>query len=313
MALHPEIQNFLEKVAELNLPAVQTLTPAQARTQMEQMAAARNTDPTPVAKIEALSASGPHGEIPVRLYRAKEASEPQPLLVYFHGGGHVIGSPDTHDAVARSLCVGAGCAVASVDYRMGPEHKFPAAYDDCVAATQWLAGNANALGLDANRMAVGGDSAGGNLAAVVALAARDAGGPPLCFQLLIYPVTDYRCASGSYDTYAKGYGVLEADTMLWFQGHYLSRVEDQTDWRASPLLAQNKANLPPALVMTAQCDVLHDEGVAYADTLKAAGNEVTHVECAGMIHGFFGLAPMISSAVQAQTTAAEALREAFGQ
>ena len=313
MPLHPEIRGFLEKVAELNLPAIQTLSPAEARAQMEQTAAARNNDPTPVANVEALRATGPHGDIPLRLYRASTSSEPQPLLVYFHGGGHVIGSLDTHDAIARNLCAGAGCAVASVDYRMGPEHKFPAAYDDCVAATRWLADNAGELGFDTNRIAVGGDSAGGNLAAVVALNARDEGGPALCYQLLVYPVTDYRCSSGSYERYATGYGVLEAQTMRWFQGHYLGSEEDQSDWRASPLLTASLSNLPAAMVMTAECDVLHDEGVAYADALKKAGNQATHVECAGMIHGFFGLAPTISSAVQAQATAASALREAFGQ
>lgn len=311
MALHPEIQDFLSKAAALNLPAVHTLSPGQARDQMERLAAARNNDPTPVASTEALTIPGPNGDIPARIYRANDSRQLQPLLVYFHGGGHVIGSLDTHDGVARNLCAGAECAVVSVDYRMGPEHKFPAAFDDCTAATRWLAANAAQLGFDARRIAVGGDSAGGNLAAVVALALRDTKEPELCFQLLVYPVTDYRCASASYEAYATGYGVLEAQTMRWFQGHYLDELIDQSDWRASPLLAETKAGLPPALVITAECDVLHDEGVAYAKALADEGTEVSHVDYAGMIHGFFGLAPMISGAVQAQTSATQALRKAF--
>jgi acetyl esterase len=224
----------------------------------------------------------------------------------------VIGSLDTHDAIARNLCAGAQCTVASVDYRMGPEHRFPAAVDDAVAAAGWLAANAAELGADPERVAVGGDSAGGNLAACVALAARDTAGPRLCYQLLVYPLVDYRCDSASYETYATGYGVLEARTMAWFRDHYLGSAADAEDWRASPLLAENHAGLPPALVITAECDVLHDEGVAYARALAGAGNAVEHIEASGMIHGFFGLAPMISGAVVAQAQAVEALRRAFG-
>ena len=181
MLVAPEIRDFLDKLKEATLAPVQTLAPAQARAQMEAMAAARVSAPTEVAKIESMNARGPRGEIPMRIYRARNASEPQPLLVYYHGGGHVIGSLDTHDSTARSLCAGSTCVVASIDYRMGPEHKFPAAVDDCLAATRWLVENAGTVGIDPKRVAVGGDSAGGNLAAVVALAARDAGDLPICF------------------------------------------------------------------------------------------------------------------------------------
>lgn len=313
MTVHPEIQEFLEKLEAANLPPIASLSPADARAQMEATASARNTNPTQVGKVQDMSATGPHGDIPMRVYWGSTSDEPQPLLVYFHGGGHVIGSLDTHDATARNLCAGTDCIVASIDYRMGPEDKFPAAVDDCVAATSWLVEHASELGIDTSRVAVGGDSAGGNLAAVVALAARDAGGPDLCFQLLIYPVADYRCASGSYQTFATGFGMLEAESMYWFQQHYLRDEADQSDWRASPLLADSLAGLPPALVITAECDVLHDEGVAYAQALANAGCVVEHIEAEGMIHGFFGLTPMINGAVVAQSQAIDALRTAFGK
>ena len=312
MVVHPEIRAFLDALAELNLPPVQNLSPEAARAQMEAGVKARNIPPTEVGAVAERSLPGPGGAIRSRIYTPAGGRRPHPLLVYFHGGGHVIGSLDTHDAIARNLCAGAQCVVASIDYRMGPEHKFPAAFDDGVAATAWLAANAAEIGADPSRLAVGGDSAGGNLAAAVAIAARDAGGPALCHQLLVYPLVDYRCDSQSYETFATGYGVLEAETMQWFREHYLRSAADADDWRASPLLADSLADLPPALVFTAECDVLHDEGVAYARALAAAGNAVEHIEASGMIHGFFGLAPMINGAVVAQAQAVEALRRGFG-
>jgi acetyl esterase len=313
MPVHPEIRKFLDILEAANLAPLSTLTPEQARAQMEATAAARPGEPTAVNAIEHLQVPGPHGDIPVRIYRANDSTQDQPLLVYFHGGGHVIGSLDTHDATARNLCAGAQCVVASVDYRMGPEHPFPAAVDDSIAATAWLSANASSLGVDATKIAVGGDSAGGNLAAVVALDARDNAGPALCFQLLVYPLADYRCNAASYEQYASGYGMLEATSMYWFRDHYLRNEADQEDWRASPLLAANHGGLPPALVITAECDVLHDEGVAYAQCLASSGSIVEHLEGSGMIHGFFGMAPMISGAVVAQAQAVAAMRQAFGQ
>ena len=196
--VHPQIQVILDKMVELNVPAFSTLTPEQGRALMEMMVKARPQEPAPIASLK-LGLFGPAGEIPVNIYTPLEDdvtgdADALPLLVYFHGGGHVIGSPDTHDSVGRNLCAGAGCKVVSVNYRKGPEHPFPAAVDDSYAATVG-AENAAELGIDANRIAVGGDSAGGNLASVVALMARDENGPSLCFQLLVYPVADYACAS----------------------------------------------------------------------------------------------------------------------
>ena len=236
-----------------------------------------------------------------------------PALVYFHGGGHVIGNLDTHDAVARNLCNGAGCIVVSVDYRLAPEHKFPAAAEDASAAVGWCAAHGAEIGIDPRRMAVGGDSAGGNLAAVAALMARDAGGPAIRLQVLVYPVTDYACDTESYRTYSDGYGMLDARSMRWFRDHYLRGDADRLDWRAAPLRAGDLTGLPPALVLTAQCDVLHDEGEAYARRLRAAGVEVEYRKARGLIHGFFTMAPMIDGAVRAQALVCDALKRAFAQ
>ncbi|MCY4223095.1 MAG: alpha/beta hydrolase, partial [Thiotrichales bacterium] len=233
-----------------------------------------------------------------------------PSLVYFHGGGHVIGSPDTHDATARNLCNGAGCVVMSVDYRLAPEHKFPAAAEDAFAAVHWCATHGAEIGVDPRRIAVGGDSAGGNLAAVAALMAREAGGPAIRLQVLVYPVTDYACDTASYHIWATGY-VLEAASMRWYRDHYLRDEADRRDWRAAPLRAADLSGLPPAFVLTAQCDVLHDEGEAYAQRLRAAGVEVEYHRCDGMIHGFFTMAPAIDGAVRAQALVCKAMKDAF--
>ena len=289
--VHPEIQAFLRSVSAAELPAVQDLTPAAAREQYAAgMRARLEVFPAPaVASVEDRSIPGPAGAMRVRVYRSADDAAPQPVLVWYHGGGHVIGSLDTHDAMARNLCREAGCMVVSVDYRTAPEEPFPAAVDDCAAALRWVAEHGGGIGADPERIAVGGDSAGGNLTAVVALVARDEGGPALRHQLLVYPVTDYRCHGPSYERYARGYGMLEAESMLWYRRHYLGGSEGAGDWRASPLLAADHSGLAPALVITAECDVLRDEGVAYAERLAAAGTPCVHVPFAGMIHGFFGL------------------------
>ena len=311
--VHPQLRAYLQQVAEAGLPAIQALEPAAARAQFEAAMKARlaTFPPPPVAGVEDRTVPGPAGPIPVRVYRPSEAAG-QPVLAYFHGGGHVIGSLDTHDTIARNLCREAGCLVVSVDYRMGPEHPFPAAVDDCFAVVRWLAGHGAEIRADPGRIAVGGDSAGGNLAAVAALLARDEGGPALRHQLLVYPVTDYRCRGASYERYARGYGTLEAESMRWFRRHYLADPAAADDWRASPLLADDHAGLPPALVITAECDVLHDEGVAYAERLAASGTACEHAGFSGMIHGFFGLLGIAGAAAEAHTRAARALRAAFG-
>ena len=249
----------------------------------------------------------------MRLYWPHQSAAPVPAIVYFHGGGHVIGSLDTHDFVARNLCGGTGAMVASVDYRMGPEHKFPAAVDDCFAALEWVHANAANLGADPRRIGVHGDSAGGNLAAVVALLARDVGGPQLRLQSLVYPVTDYSLVGESYDRYSSGYGILTRAAMAWFRDHYLRSVDDASDWRASPIRTVNLARVAPAIVITAECDVLHDDGERYAEALRRVGVPVEYKDFTGMIHAFFGMVPAVDDAMNAQRVVWAAFKRAFAQ
>jgi acetyl esterase len=253
---------------------------------------------------------GPAGTIRVRLYWP-EAAPPRPAIVYYHGGGHVIGSLDTHDFVARNLCAGAEAVVASVDYRMGPEHKFPAAVDDSFTALRWVHANAESLGADPERLGVHGDSAGANLAAVVGLLARDAGTPKLRLQSLVYPIADYNLVGDSYDRYAEGYGILTRQAMVWFRDHYLCSPQDADDWRASPIKASSLAGVAPAIVVTAECDVLHDDGEGYAQALRRAGVAVEYKEYPGMIHAFFGMVPAVDDAMNAQRAVWAAFKRAF--
>ena len=311
MPLHPQIVEVLSAMERAQLRPIEAMTPPEARAQMEAVAKARNTNPTQVGGIEERMIPGPGGEIRVRLYRPPRAEEPLPAIIYFHGGGHVIGSLDTHDGTARNLCAGTGALLASVDYRMGPEHRFPAAVEDSFAAVQWLHRQAPELGVDPDRIAVAGDSAGANLAAVVALLARDAGGPAIRLQVLVYPIADYNLVGESYEKYAKGYGVLTREAMVWFQRHYLTGLGEADDWRASPIKARSLAGVAPALIVTAECDVLHDDGVRYAEALKKAGVPVEYREYAGMIHAFFGMVPMVDGAVQAQKDVIAALKDAL--
>src|SRR5437763_2487436 len=241
--LHSQIEAVLKAQAAAGLRPIEALTPAEARAQMEETARGRKAEPLPVARVEERAIPGPGGPVRLRLYWPKEADagNPVPAIVYYHGGGHVIGSLDTHDFVARNLCGGVGALVASVDYRMGAEHKFPAAVDDSWAALRWVGANAESLGADPDRMGVHGDSAGANLAAVVALLARDAGGPRLSLQSLVYPITDYGLVGDSYEKYADGYGILTRGAMVWFRDHYLRSPDDAKDWRASPINAVSAA------------------------------------------------------------------------
>lgn len=310
MNVHPQIAAALQAMEEADLPAIESLDPAGARALLDGISRARESEPAEVKAVEMRTAPGPLGDIPLRVYWPK-ADGPHGVVVFFHGGGHVIGSLDSHDAIARNLCAGAEAVVVSVDYRMGPEHRFPAPVDDCWAAVQWVHANAADLGADADRIAVAGDSAGGNLAAVIALMARDAGGPELKLQVLVYPVTDYGFSGESYKTYAKGYGLLTDKAMLWFRDHYLNDATEAADWRASPLLAGRLDGLAPALAVVAGCDVLCDDGDRYAAALHAAGSPVEHVKYDGMIHGFFGMAPDVDDAVAAQALVCARLRDAF--
>ena len=312
--LHPQIVRALEAMQSLGLQPIEAMNPAEARAQMEATSQSRKAEPLPVARIEERAIPGPAGPIRVRFYWPNapiNATGPVPAIAYYHGGGHVIGSLDTHDLIARNLCAGARALVASVDYRMGPEHCFPAAVEDSFAALQWLYGNAASLGADPSRLGVHGDSAGANLAAVVALMARDAGGPQLRLQSLVYPVADYTLSTPSYDKFAEGYGLLTRAAMIWFQKHYLRSPADAQDWRASPIKAANLAGVAPAIIVTAECDVLHDDGERYADSLRRAGVAVEYREYAGMIHGFFGMVPIIDDAMNAQLVVAAAFGRAF--
>jgi acetyl esterase len=314
MTLHPDCLKIHALYAAAKRPPLEQQTPAEARDSMARGRLILQPDPPEMGEVRALSAPGPGGAIPLRLYRPKgsAAADRLPALVYYHGGGWVIGDLDSHDTLCRQLCNASGVAVIAVDYRLAPEHRFPAAIEDGNAALFWIAANAASLGIDPTRLAVGGDSAGGNLAAVAAIAARDAGGPALRLQLLIYPAVDFAAQSVSY--------VSEADilpltdkAMVWFQDHYLGEGKRQLakDWRASPLRASSHANLPPAFVLTAEHDVLRDEGHLYANTLEAAGVAVERVQFPGMIHGFITMGRIIADANTAVVACARALKTAL--
>ena len=266
MPIDPQAQMVLDNLASLNLPPFWTMPPEEVR---EITAAMRPpVEGEAVARVEDRAVPGPAGEIPVRIYRP-EGAAPLPALVHFHGGGWVIGSLDGADITCRALANASGCVVVSVDYRLAPEHRFPAAPQDCYAAARWVAEHAGELGIDPARVGVSGDSAGGNLATVVALMAREKGGPPLAFQLLVYPVTDCDFTSASYEANADGY-FLTRDWMTWFWDHYIPDVSQRSDPRASPLRVKDLSGLPPALVITAEFDPLRDEGEAYAERLREA-------------------------------------------
>jgi acetyl esterase len=268
-------------------------------------------EPEPVAEAFDRTIPGPQGALPVRIY-TPEGTGPFPVLVFFHGGGWVAGSIDTHDRVCRSLTRSTECVTVAVDYRLAPEHKFPAALEDCHAATQWVADNPAAINGDSARIAVGGDSSGGNLAAAVALMARDRGGPKLVYQLLLYPVTDYyEPGTASYQEYAEGFFITRND-MIWCWNHYLSSAEDSGGPYASPLQAEDLSGLPPAIVITAEFDPMRDEGEMYAARLKEAGVPVTHTRYQGMIHAFVNFAGIVDLAKRALAEASAGLRAAFG-
>lgn len=310
--LDRQVASFIERAAQAGIPPYWKLSPQDARRLFRDTRANVSPPAPEIGRVDNLSMPGPGGEIRLRYYRpiGSSAESLLPVLVFFHGGGWVIGDLDTHDIACRIYANTAHCAVLSVDYRLAPEHKFPSAVDDAIAAVRWIHDNALALKVDSSRIAVGGDSAGGNLAAVVAIALRDRSDPALAFQLLIYPVTDLRMNSESYSTKGEGY-MLTRTSMQWFRDQYLRGIEDVADWRASPLLAANHAGLPPAYVVTAGFDPLFDEGRAYADKLEAAGVPVTHENYEGMIHGFFGMSGILTTAGQALIRAGEKLRSAF--
>ena len=309
MPLDPQIKVVLEAMSALAMPSLSTVPPAVMRKAFEEQRSARPEGDS-VAKVIDRQIPGPDGKLTVRVYSPFGAG-PFPVLTYFHGGGFVLCDLDSHDSTCRDLTNAAQCVVVSVDYRLAPEAPFPAAPEDCYAATRWVAENAPELDGDPARHAVAGDSAGGNLAAVVALMARDRGGPTLVHQLLIYPVTDHSFDTPSYLDNAEGY-FLTREMMQWFWGHYLKSEADGMQALASPLRADDLSNLPSATVITAEFDPLRDEGEAYAARLEASGVPTELVRYEGMVHGFFGMTDTVDRAKEAVAQSGRALRRAFG-
>ncbi|MGC8477875.1 MAG: alpha/beta hydrolase [Acetobacteraceae bacterium] len=309
-ALDPDVLLVLDLIRLAGRPPFEQLTPAEAREAYMKSRAILQPEPEPVAEARDLAAPGPHGPIPLRLYRPQGGAAPLPGLIYYHGGGWLLGGLDSHDVVCRRFANAARCVVVSVDYRMAPEHKFPAAIDDCAAATGWAIGQAAALGIDPARVAVGGDSAGGNLAAVMALMARDGALPRLAYQLLIYPATDMTMTTVSAQTVGPGVPLTSA-TMKWFIDHYMRGPEDMIDWRASPIRAASVAGTAPALVLTAAADPLRDEGIAYAARLEREGVRTTAIHLTDQIHGFLSMGKVIRAADTAIDMMAASLRRAF--
>ena len=309
MPLDPQIKAVLEAMSALAMPSLSTVPLDVMRKAFEEQRSARPEGDS-VAKVIDRQIPGPDGKLTVRVYSPFGAG-PFPVLTYFHGGGFVLCDLDSHDSTCRGLTNAAQCVVVSVDYRLAPEAPFPAAPEDCYAATRWVAENAPELDGDPARHAVAGDSAGGNLAAVVALMARDRGGPALVHQLLIYPVTDHSFDTPSYLDNAEGY-FLTREMMQWFWGHYLKSEADGMQALASPLRADDLSNLPSATVITAEFDPLRDEGEAYAARLEASGVPTELVRYEGMIHGFFGMTDTVDRAKEAVAQSGRALRRAFG-
>ena len=309
MPLDPNARGLLDQIAAAGAPPLNEMQPADARVAAGAFAELGGPGEA-VAEIVDRTIPGPGGEIPVRIYTPAGGSAPRPCLLFFHGGGWVIGDISTTDSVCRVLANRSGAVVVSVDYRLSPEHKFPAPFDDCEAAVRWVAANGASIGVDGTRLAVGGDSAGGNLSAAIALKLRDTAGPTLAFQLLVYPVTDHSYDTESYRANGKDM-LLTTDMMRWFWDHYLRSDADGADPYVSPLRAANLADLPPALVFTAEFDPLRDEGEAYARALEAAGVAVTHRRFDGQIHGFFQMLAVFPVATEAAEQAAAALKAAF--
>ena len=309
--MHPQTRVALARAEELGLRPIETLSPEDARSELAWFASMRpkvngecKTDDMKVIAHDGAA-------IPVRVYLPSGLAAAAPVVVYFHGGGHVVGSIETSDDVARRTALQAGVVVVSVGYRKGPEHRFPTAVHDAWSALLWVGGRAGELGVDASQLAVMGESAGANLATVIALQSRDAGGPAIRTQVLIYPVTDYRLQAPSFARFASGFGVLSTETMRWFKRHYLARREDAADWRASPILAPSLAGLPSALIIAAACDPLVDDVMLYAKRLRAEGVDTRLMEYPGVVHGFYSSPHAIDLAADANDEVAAHLRAAL--
>jgi acetyl esterase len=304
MPLDPQTAEILQLMQQLGAPSLASSTPQQARAGMRMMTVDMR-DPATLAPVRSVTDSaipGPAGDIPIRVFRP-EADSAVPTVVFFHGGGFVMGDIDTHEDQTRLLCRDVGAVVVSVDYRLAPEAKFPAGFEDCLAATRYVAEHIDDFGSDSDRIAVAGDSAGGNFAAAVAVACRDAGGPALAAQLLIYPAVDF-AADGPYPSRvenAEGY-FLTAEDSVWFHQQYTDEGFDPADVRASVIKTADLSGLPPAVVGTAEFDPLRDEGEAYAALLADAGVKVVQHRFPGLIHGFYGMGVISAAAADAVTT-----------
>lgn len=308
MPLDPQAKALLDFIGVTTLPGIETMTPDAVRDRSKMFAEARKQ--MAQEPIHAVRDVKMNNTIRLRIYMP-EIAKPAPALVYFHGGGWVLGDLDMNDPLCRSIANKVGCVIVSVDYRLAPEAKFPAAVDDCYAAAKWVSSNAELLGVDANRIAIGGDSAGGNLTAVVCQLARDRGGVKPVYQVLIYPATDLRMAAPSIEENAAG-PLLTKAGMEWFIGHYLNGESDKTNPLASPLLASNLAGLPPAFVLTAECDPIRDEGEQYGEALRRAGVAVDIKRYAGMPHGFVSFGAALEGSREAVEDIVSRLRGAFG-
>ena len=309
MPLDPQVKDMLDAMNALGLEPLHKLSVEAARERALAMVDS-DTFPAYSGSIEDRLLPGPGGDLPVRIY-TPEGTGPFPVLMYYHGGGFVICNLDTHETICRLLSSQSGAIVISVDYRLAPEYKFPAAVEDCLAATRWAAEHAAEINGDAARIAVSGDSAGGNLAAVVALRCRDEGGPDLRGQLLVYPITDhYEPGTESYEANADGYFLTKLG-MQWFLDHYLPGSADVGHPHVAPLRAADLSGLPPAFVITAEYDPLRDEGDRYAERLQEAGVDTMHLSCAGMIHGFYGNVRLIDRAGEVIAESCRWLREVF--
>jgi acetyl esterase len=307
MPLDPIARILLDQLAASSVPSLEVLPVEQARAVFEAMSKTR-TERLALARVEDRRIPGPVGEIPVRIY-TPEGEAPLPVLAFFHGGGWVIGSLESHDALCRTLARAIPAIVVAVDYRLAPENPFPAGLDDAYAALTWIAENAASFGGDPTRLAIGGDSAGGNLSAAVTLLARDRGGPKVAHQLLIYPATNLEADTVSMRENAEGYFLTRA-IMAWFSDHYLT-ADQRALPHASPMLASDHRDLPPATVITAEFDPLRDDGEAYAARLREHGVPVDSARYDGMIHGFITM-PVFRQAGEAIDLAVAGLRRSFG-
>jgi acetyl esterase len=311
MSLDPDNQQVLEMMKAAGRPPVAALQPDEARKMYRASRGALQPDLPDMAELRDLAAPGPAGTIPLRLYRGMGTKPgPLPVLVFYHGGGYVIGDLDTHDYVCRKIANVAQCCVIAVDYRLAPEHKFPAAVEDSAAALRWIVREANSLSIDPSRVAVGGDSAGGNLSANMAHLARDGDVPSLCFQMLLYPGTDMSMSQPSYGRDFTQFP-LSVEAVKYFIGHYLRDKNDYVDPRAAPLLAVNFKELAPAFILTAGYDPLVDEGMAYARKLEQSGARVTLVHMSDQMHGFLTMGRVIRASDTALEMAGTALARAF--